>query len=45
MFFFFLEHLSLRMDLMCRGSKKYFTLMLYRLFSAAIEEKLKGNVN
>ena len=39
-FFFFLKHLSLRMDLMCRGSEK---LMLYRLFSADLDERvLKG---
>ena len=45
MFFFFLKHLSLRMDLMCRGSKKYFALILYRLFSAGSEGEIKGNVN
>ena len=29
---------------MCRGIKNHFALMLYRLFSAALEEKRKGNV-
>ena len=45
--FFFLKHLSLRMDLMCRGSKKYFALMLYRLFSAEDDavSLREGNVN
>ena len=35
------------MDLMCRGSKKYFALMLYRLLSAELdfERPLLGNVN
>ena len=43
---FFLKHLSLRMDLMCRGSKNYFALMLYRLFFAElIVLPLEGNVN
>ena len=43
--FIFLKRQSLRMDLICRGSKKYFALMLYRLFSAGIEEELNGKVN
>ena len=30
---------------MCRDSEKYFVLMLYRLFSAEIEKRKKGNVN
>ena len=29
---------------MCRGIKNHFALMLYRLFSAAMEEEQKGNV-
>ena len=34
------------MDLMCRGSEKYFALILYRLFSAESDERSrKGNVN
>ena len=32
---------------MCRGRKKYFALMLYRLFSAEVdhERRLEGNIN
>ena len=31
---------------MCRGSEKYFALMLYRLFSAELNEEGRGgNVN
>ena len=35
------------MNLMCRGSEKYFVLMLYRLFSAErdLKRPLLGNVN
>ena len=45
-FFPKIMYLSLRMDLMCRGSKKYFALMLYRLFSAEHGGTvLQGNVN
>ena len=35
------------MDVVCRGSEKYFVLMLYRLFSAAerYKRKREGNVN
>ena len=33
------------MNLMCRGSEKYFVLMLYRLFSAELEKIREGNVN
>ena len=30
---------------MCRGSEKYFVLILYRLFSAESKKRLEGNVN
>ena len=33
------------MELVCRGSEKYFALMLYFLFFAEEEETLEGNVN
>ena len=33
------------MDVVCRGGKKYFALMLYRLFSAELDKKLEGSVN
>ena len=46
-YFFPLKHLSQRRDyLTCRGSTKYFVLMLYRLFSAELDERRwGGNVN
>ena len=43
---FSLKHLSQRMDFKCKGSTKYFALMLYRLFSAELDERrCGGNVN
>ena len=33
------------MNLMCRGSEKYFVLMLYRLFSAELKKWMLGKVN
>ena len=41
----FLKHLSLLVDLMCKGNKKYFALLLYRSLCAEWEKRAEGNVS